>query len=157
MGRCPSVPVGSAIMPKTREESWACLFLLPLLLAKRAVWYKRTGEHDGEEDALLAQLRLSLAVQPQLVVDNLISLCKPPSGSFFHHGAVQADHFMLEEGSIRRILPACSSTSPRDDTATTSGLRASQAETGDKGQESTSRAVHRRLVLPAAIAGVRCR
>jgi hypothetical protein len=50
------------------------------LLAKRAVWYKRTGEHDGEEDALLAQLRLSLAVQPQLVVDNLISLCKSPSG-----------------------------------------------------------------------------
>jgi hypothetical protein len=34
--------------------------------------------------------------------------------------------------------------------------RSSQAGTGGKGQESTSRAVHRRLVLPAAMAGVRC-
>ena len=38
-----------------------------------------------------------------------------------------------------------------------SGFEASQAESGGKEQESTSRAVHRRLVLPAAIAGVRCR
>ena len=34
---------------------------------------------------------------------------------------------------------------------------ASQVESGGKGQASTSRAVHRRVVLPAAIAGVRCR
>src|SRR6266566_5260933 len=37
MVRCPSVPVGSAIMPKTREASWACLFPPPLLAMKRVV------------------------------------------------------------------------------------------------------------------------
>ena len=37
------------------------------------------------------------------------------------------------------------------------GFDASQAEFGNNGQESTSRAVHRRWVLPAAMAGVRCR
>jgi hypothetical protein len=50
-----------------------------------------------------------------------------------------------------------SPTSSQHDTATTSGFNASQAETGSNGQVSTSRAVHRRWVLPAAIAGVRCR
>ncbi len=39
---------------------------------------------------------------------------------------------------------------PWHDTTTASGLSGSQAETGGKGQESTSRAVHRRVVLPAA-------
>ncbi len=35
-------------------------------------------------------------VQPHMVVDNLISLCKPTSGSFFHHWAVRAGHLILE-------------------------------------------------------------
>jgi hypothetical protein len=43
------------------------------------------------------------------------------------------------------------------DTAPTSGFGGSQAETFDNGKESTSRAVHRRVVLPAAMAGVRWR
>jgi hypothetical protein len=38
-----------------------------------------------------------------------------------------------------------------------SGFDATQAEASGKGHESTSRAVHRRWVLPAAMAGVRCR
>jgi hypothetical protein len=60
-------------------------------------------------------------------------------------------------GFIQRLLLAFSFTSPRDDTAPTTGFEASQAETGGKGHKSTSRVVHRRWVLPAAIAGVRCR
>jgi hypothetical protein len=58
-------PVGSGRfrdLPKTREEAWACLVPLPLLAGKRAVWHTRTGEQDGEEVALLAQLRLSLEI-----------------------------------------------------------------------------------------------
>jgi hypothetical protein len=55
------------------------------------------------------------------------------------------------------LLPAPSPISPRHDTAPTSGLRGSQTETGGKGRESISHAVHRRLVLPAAMAGVRWR
>src|SRR5258708_9677357 len=78
-------------------------------------------------------------------------------GILFHQCGVQAGHSILEEGSIRRLLLALSSTAPRYDTATTSGLRGSQAETGGNGQESTSLAVHRRFVLPAAMAGVSCR
>jgi hypothetical protein len=54
-------------------------------------------------------------------------------------------------------LLASSPTSSQHDTETPSGFDASQAETGGKGHESTSRTVHRRVVLPAAIAGVRCR
>src|SRR5215472_756741 len=46
----------------------------------------------------------------------------------------------------RRLLPttllARSSTFPRDEIAFTPGLRSSQAETGGKGYESTSHAVH---------------
>jgi hypothetical protein len=37
------------------------------------------------------------------------------------------------------------------------GFIGSQAGTGGSGQQSTSPAVHLRLVLPAAMAGVRCR
>ena len=47
MVRCPSVPVGSAIIPKTPLGSWECLFSLPLLSVKRAVLHKLTREHDG--------------------------------------------------------------------------------------------------------------
>ena len=38
-----------------------------------------------------------------------------------------------------------------------SSFEASQVESGGKGHESTSHAVHRRFVLPAAMAGVRWR
>src|SRR2546423_13822737 len=55
MVRCPSVPVGSAIMPKTPLGSWAGLFPLLLLSIKRAVWHTH-GDHAGYEVALLAQL-----------------------------------------------------------------------------------------------------
>jgi hypothetical protein len=50
-----------------------------------------------------------------------------------------------------------SAISPRHEAASTSGFETPQAETFGNGQESTSHAVHRRWVLPAAIAGVRCR
>jgi hypothetical protein len=50
-----------------------------------------------------------------------------------------------------------SPTSPQHAPAGTSGLSSTQVEAGGKGQESTSRAVHRRWVLPAAMAGVRRR
>ncbi len=48
-------------MPKTTMGSWAFLFPLPLLSVKRAVWHTLRGELDGEEVALLAQLRMPLA------------------------------------------------------------------------------------------------
>ena len=47
-------------MPKTPNGSWACLFPLSLLSGKRAVWHELTGEQDGEEVLLLAQLRSRL-------------------------------------------------------------------------------------------------
>jgi hypothetical protein len=50
-----------------------------------------------------------------------------------------------------------SAISPRHEAASTSGFETPQAETFGNGQESTSHAVHRRWVLPAAIAGVRWR
>ena len=78
---------------------------------------------------------------------------RPDSGD----EAVQTDHLILEGGSIRALLRVSSPISLRHDTAPTSGFHASQAETDGKGYGSTSRVVQRRLVLPAAIAGVRCR
>jgi hypothetical protein len=42
------------------------------------------------------------------MVENLISLCKPISGSFFHHGTVQTGHLLLEESPIPRLLLALS-------------------------------------------------
>jgi len=47
-------------------------------------------------------------VLPLDMVENLISLCKPISGSFFHHGRAQTGHLLLEESSIRRLLLALS-------------------------------------------------
>ncbi len=78
-------------------------------------------------------------------------------GSVFGDEIVQTGHRILEEATIYRLLLAPSSISPQRDTAFTSGFGVFQAEAGGKGHESTSRAVHRRFVLPAAIAGVRCR
>jgi hypothetical protein len=100
---------------------------------------------------------LKMLVLPLDMVDNLISLCKSLSRSYFHQYAVQAGYLLLKEGPFRRLLHAFSSTFPRDAPAPAFCLRGPQAETDGKGQESTSRAVHRRLVLPAAMAGVRCR
>ncbi len=73
------------------------------------------------------------------------------------HWTVRTGLLFPERGSIRVLLLALSATSPRHDTAPPSGFDAFQAQTFGNGQESTSRAVHRRLVLPAAMAGVRCR
>jgi hypothetical protein len=59
-----------------------------------------------------------------------------------------------------RLHPSASADTFTDflgpDTASTSGLCSAQAEIGGNGQASTSRAVHRRVVLPAARASVRC-
>jgi hypothetical protein len=96
-------------------------------------------------------------VLPSDMVENLISLCKSLSRSYLHQYAVQAGHLLLKEGPIRRLLHAFSSAFPRDAPAPASGLRGPQAETDGKGQERTSPAVHRRWLLPAAIAGVRWR
>jgi hypothetical protein len=78
-------------------------------------------------------------------------------GPVFGDEAVQTGLLFLRRGSIRVLLVAPSPTSSRYDTPPPSGLRGSQAESGGNGHESTSHAVHRRVVLPAAIAGVRCR
>jgi hypothetical protein len=91
------------------------------------------------------------------MVENSIPLRKPASGRFFRHWIDRRGHLHLERGSIRLLLLALALTTPRQDSATAPGCRRSQAESGGKGQESTSRAVHRRFVLPAAMAGVRCR
>jgi hypothetical protein len=56
------------VYPKTDR------FLLVLLARMVRTW---------KEALFLVQPETDLAVQPQLVVDNLISLCKPTSGSFF--------------------------------------------------------------------------
>jgi hypothetical protein len=91
------------------------------------------------------------------MVEKSIPLCKPTSGRSFRPGADRRGHLLLERGSIRLLLLTLSPPPPRHDTATAPGCRRSQAEAGVKGQESTSRAVHRRFVLPAAMAGVRWR
>ena len=54
MGIDPSVPVSSAIMPKTPIGSWAYLSYLSLLSRKKAVRHTFTAEQDGEEVVLLA-------------------------------------------------------------------------------------------------------
>ena len=64
---------------------------------------------------------------------------------------------MMERDSIQCFCGRLHPSPHGHDPTPASGLNASQAETGDKGQVSTSRAVQRLLVLPAAIAGVRCR
>jgi hypothetical protein len=46
-------PVGSAIMPTTREASWVCLVPLPLLSIKRAVWHTLTGTMLGMKSGFL--------------------------------------------------------------------------------------------------------
>src|SRR5260370_10885083 len=60
-------------------------------------------------------------------------------------------------GSIRVLLLAPSLASSRHDTPSASGFGGFQAEADGNGHESTSRAVHCRCVLLAAIARVRCR
>jgi hypothetical protein len=56
MGIDPSVPVGSAIMPKALIGSWAYLLYLPLLSRKKAVRHTFTVQQDGEEVVLLARV-----------------------------------------------------------------------------------------------------
>jgi hypothetical protein len=51
--RNPSVPVGSAIAPKTSLGSWAGLFPLLLLSIKRAVWHTPTGTMLGMKSRFL--------------------------------------------------------------------------------------------------------
>jgi len=96
-------------------------------------------------------------VLPLDMVDKSIHPFQTHFGLVFCHEAVQTSLLFPERGSIGVLLLADSPISPQHGAALTSGFGASQAETGGKGQESTSRAVHRRLVLLAAIAGVRCR
>ena len=96
-------------------------------------------------------------VQPLEMVDNSTSPLQTHFEPDFCDVAVQAGHLFPERGSVRVLLLAAPLISPRHATATPSDFGASQAETGGNGQESTSRAVHCRLVLPAAIAGVRSR
>ena len=65
-------------MPKTREESWACLVPLPLLSVTKAVWHMLTGDHAGEKVALLAQLRPPLATSSNYIpADKRILLPAP--------------------------------------------------------------------------------
>jgi hypothetical protein len=96
-------------------------------------------------------------VLPLNMVDNSTSPFERISGWVFRHWMVRTGHLFPKRGSIRVLLLAPSPTPSRHDTLPTSGWHGSQAETGGKGQVSTSRAVHRRWVLPAAMAGVRCR
>lgn len=88
------------------------------------------------------------------MVDKSASPLQTHFGSAFRDEAVQRDPPFPEPGSIRVFLRAPSPISPRDDASSTSDFHASQAGTDGKGQESTSRAVHRWVVLSAAITGV---
>ncbi len=87
------------------------------------------------------------------MVDNSLSHPQTPFGLFFV--SEQPSHHGVRLHSV--FLWASSPIAPQHAPAPTSGLNASQVEIGNNGHESTSRAVQRLLVLPAAIAGVRCR
>src|SRR5947209_7096907 len=91
------------------------------------------------------------------MVDNSTGPLQTHFGLVFCYEAIQTGHLFVESSSIGVLLLAHLPISPRHGTASTSGCDAAQAETFGKGQASTSRAVHRRWVLPAAMAGVRCR
>ncbi len=113
---------------------------------------------DGQIHSLNeSRIESSREVLPLDRVDKSIHPFQTHFGLVFCHEAVQTSLLFPERGSIGVLLLADSPISPQHGAALTSGFGASQAETGGKGQESTSRAVHRRLVLPAAIAGVRWR
>jgi hypothetical protein len=61
-----SMPVGSGRFRDHAQDPRGVLgmsFPLPLLAMKRVVWHTFMGDHEGEEDALLAQLRLPLATR----------------------------------------------------------------------------------------------
>ena len=52
----------------------------PLLSGKRALWHTLTGDHEGEEVALLAQLRLPLTTRSKRIPpDKSILLLAPQS------------------------------------------------------------------------------
>jgi hypothetical protein len=76
-------------MPKIPLGSWACLFPLPFEQRKRAVWHTLIEKYEGEGDALLAQLRLSLEISPKgipadksILFPTLHSLpCSPDGGT----------------------------------------------------------------------------
>jgi len=105
----------------------------------------------------LRRLDEATEVLPWDMVDKSIPFGQPTSCRFFRHSAVRRVYFhpgvRLHPTSSATLSP----TTPHHDTAITPGLRASQAGTFGKGHESTSRVVHCRFVLPAAMAGVRCR
>src|SRR5437879_8729114 len=65
-------------MPKTPIGSWACLFPPPLLAVMRAGWHTRTEDHDGEEVALLAQLRPPLETSSKRIPPDKSSLFPAP-------------------------------------------------------------------------------
>src|SRR2546421_7326485 len=90
------------------------------------------------------------------MVDNSRSLCKSCFADFFVSG--QSGE-VISPWSEAPFECCCwlFHPSPRDRRQHPSGLSGAQAQTGGRGHESSSLAVHRRLVLPAAIAGVRCR
>src|SRR6266699_1857764 len=101
--------------------------------------------------------RKFLGVLPLNIVDNWSSPFGRISGRFFSSldGPERPSH-----PAMRPHPPFAAGTFTVflwHDAPPTSGLRGAQADFDGTGQESTSRVVHRRLVLPAAIAGVRCR
>jgi hypothetical protein len=113
--------------------------------------------HELTPSVAFLHLTVDQLVLPKDMVENSTSPFQTHFGPVFRDEAVQRDLLFPEPGSIRVFLRALSPISPRYVTAPTSDFLASQAETGGKGHESTSRAVQTRVVLPAAIAGVRCR
>ncbi len=63
-------PVGSGRFRDHAQDASRVLgmfFPPPLLAMKRVVWYTLTGDHNGEEDALLAQLRLPLETRSKRI------------------------------------------------------------------------------------------
>jgi hypothetical protein len=110
MVRCPSVPVGSAILLKPREEAWACLFPLPLLSVQRAVLHTLTGDHVGEEVAPLAQLRPPLETSSiSILPTREISSCYSFTPIFFRsrNGRLRF-HYFTKVGQAQNDLPLCS-------------------------------------------------
>jgi hypothetical protein len=95
-------------------------------------------------------------VLPLDMVDKSISPLQTYFGPVFGNEAVQPGCFFQSEAPGEFCCEYLH-LSPGDLILHPPLASASQTESGDKGQVSTSRAVHRRVVLPAAMAGVRCR
>ena len=131
--------------PRNQEQYSAHIYRLPVPSVKLILRREKKNSY------------CLLVVLPSEMVDKSTGPFQAHLGPVCGDEAVQRDHIFPEQGCIRVLLGAPSPNTSRSHTPPLSGFGATQAEIGTKGHVSTSRAVHRRVVLSAAMAGVRCR